>query len=88
MTGENMKPAGKLSGKQMKALWREIQKADLFAQQLDERGNMTAVMRVTTNGATREWAWIPQMEQKATATAAPQQLRQYCQKLVEKAAKD
>jgi hypothetical protein len=87
IAGENAKPAGKFSAKQMKSLWREIQKADLFTQELDEHGNMTSIMRVTANGATKELAWIPQLGATTAATSAPQELRKYCQTLVEKAVK-
>ena len=85
--GENAKPSGKLSGKQMKALWQEIHKSSFFSQEMNERGNMTAIMRVTANGATKELAWIPQFDAAAAAKTAPQQLQQNCRQLVEKVAK-
>ncbi len=86
MAGENAKPSGQLSGKQMKALWQELHKTSFFTQESDERGNMTAIMRVTANGATKELAWIPQMNAASAAKTAPQQLQQYCRQLVEEAA--
>ncbi|MGH7496739.1 MAG: hypothetical protein ACREOO_30680 [bacterium] len=87
LAGENPRSAGKLSATQIKALWQEIQKADLLGQELNERGNMTSIMRVTANGVTKELAWIPRMDATATAASPPQQVQQYCRKLVEKTIK-
>lgn len=82
--GENQRPAGRLSGKQVQALWQEIQRAGFFAQEWNERGNMTAVLRVTANGATREWAWVPSSGSSAAKTA-PQQLQRFCHNLIQQA---
>lgn len=89
MAGENPKIAGQVSVEQVQALWQEIQNADFFVTQADQKGNMTKFMLVTANSKSHEVSWPGEMGQKAaSAPNSLEQLQQFCQKIVEQAIKN
>jgi len=85
MAGDHAILSGKLTEEQMRLLWRELEKEKFFEQELDQRGNMTAILRVTASGKTKELAWVPQYGSATVAKSTPQRLQQYCQQLVQQA---
>jgi len=82
---ENPKPAGSLTAEQKLALWRKIQSAHFFDLKDNERGNMTAYMRVTANGGFHEVYWVPRFNQPNTPL---QELYMFCAETISHAAQN
>jgi hypothetical protein len=64
---ERTAPAGELSPEQMQILWTCLDKHQFFAQDLQDYGNQTAVIRVTTAVDTHRVAWRPVVRESKEA---------------------
>lgn len=85
--GATPRPAGKLSSKQVKALWQQLHATNFFADTTKDHGNLTTFMRVTANQQTHEASWTPQLGALASKNSSLQQLYRFCRETTEKAAK-
>jgi hypothetical protein len=76
---------GSLTSEQKLALWRKIEEVKFFDLKSDERGNMTAYVRITANGRTHEVWWVPRMSEPVSESPL-QQLFTLCQETASRAA--
>jgi hypothetical protein len=79
--GDNPEPVGTLEPGQVEALWTRVQEAGFFSEDQDERGNMTATLRITAGGEENSAYWIPSIEGIEPVTTAVEKLYVYCREM-------
>ena len=62
VAGSNEQPAGTLQTSEIVAIWRDIVETEFFDYEIDERGEITAFVRVTADSIEHSVAWIPGVE--------------------------
>lgn len=58
----NSLPVGTLTPAQMTTIWRDLTQTDFYSQEMDERGEMTAFIRVNADSVEHRVSWIPRAE--------------------------
>ncbi len=59
----NTRPAGTLTPEQAAAVWRDVIQTDFFSQKIDERGEMTAFLKIYADSIEHRVSWIPGLEE-------------------------
>ena len=58
----NEQPAGTLETSETAAIWRDIIKTGFFDQEIDERGEITAFVKVIADSVEHRVSWVPGVE--------------------------
>lgn len=62
VAGSNPHPAGTLTLEQAAAIWHDVVGIEFFSQEIDERGEMTAFLKVNADSLEHRVSWIPGAE--------------------------
>ncbi len=63
VAGSNARPAGTLGAEGAAAIWRDVVGIDFFSQEIDDRGEMTAFLKIFADSIEHRVSWIPGIEQ-------------------------
>ena len=86
VAGSNERPAGTLQASETAAIWRDIIETEFFDQEIDERGEITAFVKVIADSIEHRVSWVPGVENIEPPRNPVEEMYRRTRKIAQKAA--